>query len=584
MMNWISPSRRRTALAGLAVLTAVGALAAAPPPGLNPAWKIVDIRPAALRPLVTGIDFLSDGRLVVAHWGGLHNDVHLLQKKGAIYIMDKVTGDNPTPTYSTFAQNLEDPVGMMVKDDKIYVTGGEKLIELPDANNDGKAEAAKIIAQIPGTHARHEFLFGLAFKDGKFWMSPSSGKDVAAGATSWAQLNPNRGTTMSVDPTTGQWEIFAMGLREPNGIGVGPDNELFVPDVQGNWLPSNKLINIKKGRFYGFKHDPAESWDNMRESPPAVFLPQGDVALAPGQPLYIPTGALPGDRFAGQMLIGDAVAGGIRRIFLEKVNGEYQGAAFFLTGGLEAGPNRMVWGPDGYLYVGMCGQGSGWSYLQDFGLQKIKLSGQESLDMVAVRSRQGGMEIEYSHEINAAGQNASSYTLRSWHYTPTSAYGGAAQQTKNLSLGQAQVSSDKKKVFLPVNGLEAGKVIHIRVSPSVQSATGGLGLWNAEAYYTLNSISTSPPFEPTVALAEPRAVQHRGAMEVTAAPGRLSLTAPLAGLGEVTVRDARGALVSRAQGQGRESLEVSTQGWNGGLYFVTARSGAKTLTRTVALP
>ena len=83
----------------------------------------VNLRPDAnFKPMVTGLGFFSDGRLAVAHWGGLHNDIHLVQRKGAVYILSDVTGDTPAPKVSTFASGLEDPVGMMVKDDKVVVT------------------------------------------------------------------------------------------------------------------------------------------------------------------------------------------------------------------------------------------------------------------------------------------------------------------------------------------------------------------------------------------------------------------------------------------------------------------------------
>jgi hypothetical protein len=346
------------------------------------------------------------------------------------------------------------------------------------------------------------------------------------------------------------------------------------------------LINIKKDRFYGFKHEPAETWDTMKESPPAVFLPQGDVALAPGQPLYIPTGALPGNKFAGQMLLGDAVAGGIRRIFLEKVNGEYQGAVFFLTGGLEAGPNRMAWGPDGYLYVGMCGQGAGWAYLQDFGLQKIKMSGVEALDIIAIRSRKGGMEIEYSHEINAAAQSAASYTVRSWHYSPNSGYGGAAQQTKTLSVGQVQLSPDKKSVFLPITGLETGKVLHLRMNASIQS-TNGKSLWNSESYYTLNAISTTAPFEPSVTLAEPRSVREKKGFKINLASGTMHLSALGSEMQSLEVRDTRGAMVSQSSSlgdRGVRNFQVSTADWKPGLYVVSVKSEGAIYRQRVLIP
>jgi hypothetical protein len=584
MSNAIPPPGRFLRLAPLLAFAAAVPSFGVLPETVNPGLKVVNLRTDnTFQPMVTGLGFLSDGRLVVEHWGGLHANVDKLQTNGKVYILKGVTGDTPSPTITTYAEGLADPVGMLVKDDKIYVTGGEKLIELPDANNDGKADAPKVICQIPGTHARHEFLFGLVFKDGKFWMNPSSGKDVTGGATAWSQKNPNRGTAMSVDPTTGAYEVFAMGLREPNGIGIGPEDELFVPDVQGNWLPANKLINIRKGRFYGFKHEPAETWDGQKEYPPVVYLPQGDVAQAPGTPLLIRKGDLAGDRFVGQMLLGDAVNGGIRRIFVEKVNGEWQGSVFLFTGGLEAGPNRLLWGPDGYLYVGMCGQGApDWAYKKDFGLQKVKPNGTDVFEMVAVRSRAGGLEIEYTHEVNAAGQAASAYNVRSWHYEPTSAYGGSAIGTKTHAVGAPQLCPDKKRVFLPISGLPTGSVIDIKLS-GVASASG-IANWTQETWYTLNNASASQACETVVKIASPAPAFRDEGLSLRAAAGRLQLAASFEAIAGAQVRDMRGALVAEAAGNGGRSLEIPTAGWAPGVYQIAIRSGSKTLRRSVAVP
>lgn len=559
-----------------------GFLWAAPGPaaaqGVHPGWSVVNLRPDGnFRPMVTGLGFLSDGRLVVGHWGGLHSAIHQRQLKGAVYIVKGVTGDAPAPTYTTFASGLEDPAGMLVKDDRIYVTGGEKLIELPDLDKDGKADPAKVIATIPGTHVRHEFLFGLAFKDGKFWMNPSSAKE-SDGVDAGKQYNPNRGTVMSVDPANGAVEVFAMGFREPNGIGLGPEDEIFVPDVQGNWLPTSKIINARKGRFYGFKHTPAETWDNLKVSPPVAYLPQGEVAKAPGNPLYVPTG-----RYKGQLLYGDAVQGGIRRIYLDKVEGEYQGAVFFFSDGLEGGPERILWGPDGHLYVGVCGQGSGWSYKQDYGLQKLKPSGRDAFEMLAVRSRQGGIEIEFTHEINAAAKDKDSYTVQSWHYTSTSAYGGNAQGLVAHPVSSIQVSTDNKKVFLAISGLQVNKLVNINLAAGVASASG-LANWTRETWYTLNIQSASKPFEDPVALAGPKASRPvwESGVRILAQTGRLEVASALADMDGVEVRDSRGSLVADVPGQGRRSASIGTDGWARGVYSIAVRAEGGT-TRQLAV-
>jgi cytochrome c len=277
------------------------------------------------------------------------------------------------------------------------------------------------------------------------------------------------------------------------------------------------------------------------------------------------------------------VNGGIRRIFLDKVNGEYQGAVFAFTGGLEAGPNRMVWGPDGYLYVGMCGQGApDWAYKKDFGLQKIKANGTDVFEMVSVRSRAGGLEIEYTHEVNAAGQAAGAYNVRSWHYEPTSAYGGPAVDIKTLAVGAVRVSPDKKAVFLPIAGLAAGTLVDIKLT-GVASASG-IANWTSETWYTLNNLGTTAAFEPTSKLAAPASAAQTDGLALRISAGRLELASVLGGIAGAQVRDTRGILIAEAAGSGGRTLEVPTAGWAPGVYLVSVRSGAKTLQRAVAVP
>ena len=71
-----------------------------------------------------------------------------------------------------------------------------------------------------------------------------------------------------------------------------------------------------------------------------LWLPQNEIANSPSTPVLLKAGP-----FEGQMLFGDVTYGGLQRAYLEKVDGEYQGAVFRHTQGLEAGVNRMIIGP-----------------------------------------------------------------------------------------------------------------------------------------------------------------------------------------------------------------------------------------------
>ena len=170
----------------------------------------------------------------------------------------------------------------------------------------------------------------------------------------------------------GTHEWINYGLRTPNGIGLGVDNELFVTDNQGEWTPANKLIHVKQGEFLGMMWGlPDGPESSPAIAPPAIWLPENEIGNSPSEPILIHNGP-----YKGQMLHGDVTHGGIKRDFLEKINGQYQGAVFRFTQGLEAGVNRLAWGPDSALYIGGVGMVGGWSWKENqYGLEKIKYKG-----------------------------------------------------------------------------------------------------------------------------------------------------------------------------------------------------------------
>ena len=161
------------------------------------------------------------------------------------------------------------------------------------------------------------------------------------GATTVPQGSNDRGMHLKINKDTGAVEYVAGGLRTPHGIGWGPEDSIFVTDNQGGWLPANKLIHIQPGKFYnhyttGPTGQPGR-FDDQRPTPPAVWIPHNEIGNSPSQPMLIPSGP-----FAGQMWVADVTYGGIQRAFLEKVEGEYQGAYFRMTQGLESGITHMA--------------------------------------------------------------------------------------------------------------------------------------------------------------------------------------------------------------------------------------------------
>ncbi|RZT78849.1 glucose/arabinose dehydrogenase [Micromonospora violae] len=458
--------------------------------GVHPGYTLTNLRPSGFQPKVTGMDWLADGRLVICTWGG--SDQSGTSQDGEVWILGN-TGGSTSPgnvTTKKIAGGLKEPMGLKVVDGVVYVTEKQRLTRLVNTGGDEVAERLETVATWPYGGNFHEFAFGLLYADGSFYLNLSVSIN-SGGATTNPQPATNRGTTLKVNKDTGAVSYIAGGLRTPHGIGWGPEGGIFVTDNQGGWLPSSKVVHIKQGRFFNHYTNPAGPFDTAPVTPPVLWMPQNEIANSPSTPLYLTSG-----RYAGQFVIGDVTYGGLQRANVEKVNGEYQGALFRLTQGLEAGVSEVNVGPDGAIYVGGLGAGGNWgqSGKLSYGLQKLTPNSATTFEMLAMRATTTGFEVEYTQPVSAgtAADLAARYKVKQWRYVATSNYGGPKVDEETLTVTSATLSADGRTVSLVVPGRKAGRVVHLR-SPRPFTSTSGQSLWSTEAWYTLNSIPGSPP-------------------------------------------------------------------------------------------
>jgi hypothetical protein len=448
---------------------------------VHPDYTLTDLRPEGFQPQVSAMAWTDDERLVIATWGGSN------KWQGEVYLLDNVVGATGPDrvTVKRIATGLKEPMGVAVVDGTVYVSQKHELTALEDTNGDEVADVHRTVATWPFGGNFHEFAFGLLYRGGDFYLNLSVAINEG-GATTSPQPAPNRGTTVVVNKRTGKVSYLAGGLRTPNGLGWGPGGDLFVADNQGGWLPSSKLVRIEPGRFFHHYTEPAGPFDANAVTKPVLWLPQNEIANSPSTPVLLKRGP-----FKGQMLIGDVTYGGLQRAYLEEVGGEYQGAVFRHTQGLEAGVNRTTIGPDGAIYVGGLGAEGNWGQAGKlrYGLQKLTPNGAGTFDMTSMRATRDGFTIEYTRPLSAetiAGI-ATRYRVEQWRYAPTPAYGGPKVDEETLAVTGATVSADRRKVTLKIDGLKPDRVVHLR-SPRPFSAANGQQLWNTEAWYTLNAI------------------------------------------------------------------------------------------------
>ncbi|MFE6648051.1 family 16 glycoside hydrolase [Nocardioides sp. NPDC057772] len=459
---------------------------------VHPAYDLTDLRPDGFEPMVSALDWAPDGRLAVVTSGSVSPSGWVENPEpGEIFFLSNArTASGPEDVeVEKVATDLFNPMGVAVIGESIFVSERDQLTELTDPDGDGFYDNHRKVAEWPFGENFHEFAFGLLHDEESFYVNLSVAINFG-GATTDPQPARNRGTTLKISRKTGEITYLAGGLRTPNGMMRGPDGDLFVMDNQGAWLPSSKLVHVKPGRFFNHYTNPAGPFDEKPVTGPALWVPQNEIGNSPSSPMMLNKGA-----YAGQMIFGDVTYGGLQRGFLEKVEGEYQGAVFRWSAGLEAGVNRTLLGPDGSIYVGGIGEAGNWSEPGKlrYGLQRMSPADGSAFDMHQMRATRNGFEIRYTKPLSqetvekiASNPNAA-FRMTHSRYAPRPTYGGPKIDERPLFVSGAEVSADRTSVKLTVDGLEEGRVVHLR-SPRPFTSEGGKELWNTEAWYTLNSI------------------------------------------------------------------------------------------------
>jgi hypothetical protein len=186
------------------------------------------------------------------------------------------------------------------------------------------------------------------------------------------------------------------------------------------------------------------------------------------------------------MFIGDVIDPLIMRITLEKVQGEYQGACYpFMRRDELKGSNRLLFNPDGSLYVGITDRG--WSRGSS-GLEKITWTGKMPFEMKQMSLVKNGFEITFTQPIDpATGNDPKSYNLNTWHYDYGRHYGSPEYDRAAVPVKAVKLAADNTKATITVDSLHDKQWIYYLSADGIRN-TQGASLRNKEAYYTLNRL------------------------------------------------------------------------------------------------
>ncbi|MEZ5326069.1 MAG: hypothetical protein R3F19_13545 [Verrucomicrobiales bacterium] len=440
----------------------------------------------------SGIEIMPNQMLAVA------------SRRGDIYTIDGAFAPDPSNAkWTLFAQGLHESLGLAWVDGWLYATQRPEVSRLKDSDGDGAADIFECVSSdwgICGDY--HEYAFGSRpDKDGNIWV-------VLCLTGSGGTRADYRGWCMRITPD-GKMIPTASGIRSPGGIGENHLGDMFYCDNQGPWNGSSSLKHLKPGSFQGnptgnvhygltdaIGPRPVEPNSGSRIVtererilefvPPAVVLPHGEMGNSPAGIACDTTGGKFGP-FENQMFIAEQTASTVHRVFLEQVNGMYQGAAFPFLEGFGSGnvPIRMC--PDGSLFVGGTDRGWGARGGKPFALERVNWTGKTPFEILEMKARPDGFELTFTESADLKTiEDPASYVLDAFTYIYQASYGSPVVDRETLTIEKAVPGTDGRSVRLFTNKLIKGHV-HKLTLPGVRNAADQ-PLLHPVGYYTMNEI------------------------------------------------------------------------------------------------
>ena len=384
---------------------------------------------------LTGFDFLDEGRrMAVCTWDG---DVWLVSG------LDAPAGEL---SWRRIASGLFQPLGLKVRDGKIFVGCRDQIMILHDKNGDGETDFYENFnSDHQVTEHFHEFAMDLQIDaNGNFYYA----KAARHGKTA---LVPQHGTLLRVSRDGLRTDILATGFRAPNGVCLNDDGTFFVTDQEGNWIPKNRINHVKVGGFYGNMwgyHDVTDPSDAAME-PPVCWI-TNTFDRSPAELVRV-TSDIWG-RLKGSLLNLSYGSGKLFIVPYETKGGVMQGGMCALPiGPLPTGVMRGRFHPkDGQLYA--CGMYA-WAGNRTApgGFYRIRATGKPMFLPTGLHATKTGLKITFTDPIDrASAVDRSRYSVKTWSLKRTAKYGSEHHDEKTLAIAAASLSDDGRTVVLTI--------------------------------------------------------------------------------------------------------------------------------------
>lgn len=431
---------------------------------------------------IGGLDFFKDGRAAICTWSG------------DVWIVSGIDQDLQKVAWKRYATGLFHALGLKIVNDQIYVLGRDQITRFHDLNADGEADFYENFNNdVQVTPNFHEFAFELQTDpQGNFYFS--KGGPVNPGGRGWGPLSEHNGGIFKVSKDGRKFEVFATGVRAPNGMAVGPNGEVTSGDNQGTWVPTSYIHFAKQGEFIAVP-DLAHRGDTPPDqySPHLCWIPY-NMDNSNGSQVWVTS-----DQWGplkGSLLYQSYGKCTLFNVLQERVDGVPQGGVVQFPFKFDTGAMRARFHPvDGQLYVtGL----KGWqtSGAKDGALQRVRYTGRPAYLPNELHVTDKGIHIAFTGAVDtASASDVQNYSVERWNYRWTKEYGSAEYKVSDpaqkghdpVEIQSVTVSPDRKSIFLAVPGLEP--VMQQKITMNINAEDGTP--MPKEIAHTINVVPTA---------------------------------------------------------------------------------------------
>jgi hypothetical protein len=439
---------------------------------------------------ISGFDFFPDGHsAAVCTWNG------------DVWIVKGIDGSLDHLTWQRYASGLFQSLGLKIVNGDVYVSGRDQITRLHDLNGDGEADFYENFNNdCKVTAGFHEFQHDLETdSEGNFYYA--KGGPVRPGGNGFEAQSEDNGCVMKVSPDGKKSEIYATGMRAPNGMSMGPNDMLTVSDNQGTWVPACRISFVTKGSFLGVPDTSHMTPKPDNYGNPICWFPY------PGEGNAITdnsSGGAAWDTYGkwgpmdGRLIHLSYGTCSLFEVMFENVDGIWQGGCVKFPLDFDSGIMRARFNPiDGQLYVAGL---KGWQTTagKDGCFQRVRYTGKPVHMPTELHVLKDGIAITFTSPVDpTAAVDTDNWNIEDYNYIWSNAYGSPEVSRDNpkkkghdiMDISAIDLSPDHKTVTIHIADLKP--VMQMKTLMKIKAEDGSPMNWEVDS--TINIVPGQQP-------------------------------------------------------------------------------------------